>query len=134
MIFTLSSDVLAYVSIFLPSDRNIVNLFICHKPIKSSQFLSKVNLTSTYQQSDCDQYKTLFEIRKRIRCWYLPAYTLNAELSLPPWIHKLTFGVDFNQIIDKVIFPSSLQQITFSGFFNQNIDNVTFPITYYFWL
>ena len=42
-------------------------------------------------------------------------------------LHSLTFGFDFNQVLDNVKFPSSLQNITFGMSFNQNVDDVKFP-------
>jgi hypothetical protein len=65
----LSSDVLAHVCSFLRRDRNVVDLFICCKKIRISQFLAKVDLKTTYHQDNVNQYKTLYELRKRIRSW-----------------------------------------------------------------
>jgi hypothetical protein len=122
MICTISSDVLAYVCTFLPSDENVIRLFISCKRIKVSQFLTKVNLKKTYRQSDCDQYKTLSELRKRIRCWTVA----NVVEDLPPCLYALRFGL-FNQNIDNVMFPVTLQRLKFGWNFNQKVDNAKFP-------
>jgi hypothetical protein len=67
-ICTLSSDILAYVCTFVPSDRNSVDLFISCKSMTTSQFLMKVDLKGIYRQSDfVNEYRTLYELRKRIR-------------------------------------------------------------------
>jgi hypothetical protein len=123
MLFILSSDVLAYVCAFLPTDRNVVTLFICCKTIKTSQFLTKVDLKEIYQQSNCDKHKTLCALRNRIRLWNVVKNTDD----IPTNIRKLSFEVVFNQNIDCVHFPSNIYQVTFGYFFNQNIDNVLFP-------
>jgi hypothetical protein len=147
MIFTFSSDILACFCTFLASDHNVVHLFMCCKKTTKSQFLAKVNLKGTYQQSDCDRYKTLSILRKRIRTWTAfiniedipPAlhklnfdcdYTMtDCNVQFPPFLKEITFGFWFNRSIDNVKFPSSLQQLTLSYLFNKKIDNVTFPIT-----
>ncbi|CAN0029213.1 unnamed protein product, partial [Ascophyllum nodosum] len=45
----------------------------------------------------------------------------------PSSLQKLIFGHDFNQPIENVVLPSSLQQLSFGYTFNQPIDNVLWP-------
>jgi len=47
--------------------------------------------------------------------------------EIPDDIQSITFEDEFNQNIDKVVFPNSLESITFGRKFNQNIDKVLFP-------
>jgi hypothetical protein len=119
----LSSDILAYVCVFIPSDKNIVDLFISCQRIQTSQLLDKINLKGTYQQSNCDEYKTLFKHWKRIRCWKL----IQVADELPFGLQQLIFGRDFNRNIDHMRFPVTLKQLTFGVCFNQNIGKVRFP-------
>jgi len=42
-----------------------------------------------------------------------------SQLRLPPNLHKLTFGVDFNQALTGLQFPSSLRALTFGRKFKQ---------------
>jgi hypothetical protein len=125
VIHTLSSDILAYVCTFLPSDRNVVNLFVCCPALKHSHVLTKVDLKGVYRQSTCLRYKTLSDLYKRIRCWKVLA-TMD---DLPPCLYKLRFHTHFNQVIDSVDFSSCLQELIFGCRFNRPIDNVTFPVT-----
>jgi hypothetical protein len=47
---TLSTDVLAYICNFLLLDKNVIDLFICCKRIKSSQVIAKVDLKGVYMR------------------------------------------------------------------------------------
>jgi hypothetical protein len=124
-ISALSSDVLACFCNFVLSDQNVVNLFVCCKKMKASQFLTKVDLKGIYKQSMCNNYKTLYELRKRIRRWTLFQVTDN----LPPYLYELKLANKFNESnITKGIFPVTLKQLTFGYCFNQNIDTITLPV------
>ncbi|CAM9113762.1 unnamed protein product, partial [Laminaria digitata] len=47
--------------------------------------------------------------------------------GLPAMLQSLTFGVDFNQPVEKVEWPASLQRLTFGGLFNQWLARVDWP-------
>ena len=48
-------------------------------------------------------------------------------LHLPKSLISLTFGFDFNQILERVTLPNSLQILTFGEKFDQSLEGVTLP-------
>lgn len=138
-----SSDLLSYLSEFLNSDSDVMNLHSIDKTANEA-FKRRLNKYDVKGSLSYDNYKKArqkgienitsvydydgdFKDIEGVKELKLSDTFVGNITYLPNSLTHLTFGNEFNQNISYIQFPENLTHLTFGNEFNQRITNVRFP-------
>ena len=113
--------------------------FLLHKSLKEQGFQGEVTLSYAYTQLDLPgaweyllglQGKPVDTIEIELKLegiTHIDGIQSMDKVTLPSSLKSLTFGKQFNQILENGTLPGSLQSLSFGGAFNQSLEIVTLP-------